>query len=140
MLDPVAFKHCIDLLVERYREQKVDVIAGARVRVGTLMWAARLEGGRRGWECIAAMQCRRARAGSITAIWVAAACRVARCGPAPRAGLSLLLSVRPLLPGFEARGLIFGAPLALALGVAFVPLRKPGKLPGESPVTVWAKP
>lgn len=34
--------------------------------------------------------------------------------------------------GFEARGLIFGAPLALALGCAFVPLRKPGKLPGES--------
>jgi hypothetical protein len=33
--------------------------------------------------------------------------------------------------GFEARGLIFGAPLALALGCAFVPLRKPGKLPGE---------
>lgn len=32
--------------------------------------------------------------------------------------------------GFEARGLIFGAPLALALGCAFVPLRKPGKLPG----------
>jgi adenine phosphoribosyltransferase len=34
--------------------------------------------------------------------------------------------------GFEARGLIFGAPLALALGAAFVPLRKPGKLPGET--------
>eukprot|EP00955_Chlamydomonas_euryale_P098972 365187-Chlamydomonas_euryale.AAC.11 len=33
--------------------------------------------------------------------------------------------------GFEARGLIFGAPLALALKCAFVPLRKPGKLPGE---------
>jgi hypothetical protein len=32
--------------------------------------------------------------------------------------------------GFEARGLIFGAPLALALKCAFVPLRKPGKLPG----------
>jgi adenine phosphoribosyltransferase len=34
--------------------------------------------------------------------------------------------------GFEARGLIFGAPLALALKCAFVPLRKPGKLPGET--------
>lgn len=34
--------------------------------------------------------------------------------------------------GFEARGLIFGAPLALALKVPFVPLRKPGKLPGET--------
>ncbi len=29
------------------------------------------------------------------------------------------------------RGFLFGAPLALALGVAFVPLRKPGKLPRE---------
>ena len=32
--------------------------------------------------------------------------------------------------GFEARGLIFGAPLALLLGVPFIPLRKPKKLPG----------
>lgn len=36
------------------------------------------------------------------------------------------------IAGFEARGLIFGAPLALALKVPFVPLRKPGKLPGET--------
>lgn len=28
--------------------------------------------------------------------------------------------------------MIFGAPLALALDVPFVPLRKPGKLPGET--------
>lgn len=31
--------------------------------------------------------------------------------------------------GTEARGFLFGAPLALAMGVGFVPVRKPGKLP-----------
>lgn len=33
--------------------------------------------------------------------------------------------------GIESRGFIFGAPLADRLGVGFVPVRKPGKLPGE---------
>jgi adenine phosphoribosyltransferase len=32
----------------------------------------------------------------------------------------------------EARGFILGAPLALELGVGFVPARKPGKLPHET--------
>lgn len=31
--------------------------------------------------------------------------------------------------GMESRGFIFGAPLAMALDCAFVPARKPGKLP-----------
>lgn len=34
--------------------------------------------------------------------------------------------------GTEARGFIFGAPLAYALGVAFIPVRKPKKLPRET--------
>ncbi|WP_371372493.1 adenine phosphoribosyltransferase [Thalassotalea aquiviva] len=34
--------------------------------------------------------------------------------------------------GTEARGFLFGAPLALALGVGFVPVRKPGKLPRQT--------
>lgn len=35
------------------------------------------------------------------------------------------------IAGTEARGLIFGAPLAVELGVGFVPVRKPNKLPRE---------
>lgn len=34
--------------------------------------------------------------------------------------------------GMEARGFILAAPVALALGVGFVPVRKPGKLPHET--------
>ncbi len=34
--------------------------------------------------------------------------------------------------GMESRGFIFGAPLAMELGAAFVPARKPGKLPYKS--------
>ena len=59
LLNPVAYKHCVDLLVERYSGQRLDAIAG-----------------------------------------------------------------------FEARGFFFGPPLALAMGLPVVPLRKPKKLPG----------
>ena len=34
--------------------------------------------------------------------------------------------------GIESRGFLFGAPVALALGVGFVPIRKVGKLPHDT--------
>ena len=34
--------------------------------------------------------------------------------------------------GIESRGFLFGVPLALELGVGFVPVRKPGKLPWKT--------
>ncbi|HEX7740338.1 MAG TPA: adenine phosphoribosyltransferase [Marmoricola sp.] len=34
--------------------------------------------------------------------------------------------------GIEARGFILAAPVALALGVGFIPVRKPGKLPATT--------
>ncbi|MEM9191971.1 MAG: adenine phosphoribosyltransferase [Myxococcota bacterium] len=37
-----------------------------------------------------------------------------------------------VVAGIESRGFLFGAPLALRLGAAFVPIRKPGKLPYET--------
>lgn len=36
-----------------------------------------------------------------------------------------------LVAGVEARGFVLGAPLAVRLGVGFVPVRKQGKLPGD---------
>ncbi|XP_008786997.1 adenine phosphoribosyltransferase 1 isoform X1 [Phoenix dactylifera] len=36
-----------------------------------------------------------------------------------------------VVAGIEARGFIFGPPIALAIGAKFIPLRKPRKLPGE---------
>lgn len=37
-----------------------------------------------------------------------------------------------LIIGPEARGFLIGVPLAYALGVGFIPVRKPGKLPSET--------
>lgn len=41
--------------------------------------------------------------------------------------------------GLDARGFIFGPALALQLGVAFVPVRKRGKLPGETVSVTYTK-
>ena len=38
---------------------------------------------------------------------------------------------RDVVVGPEARGFIFGCPVSYALGIGFVPVRKPGKLPRE---------
>lgn len=41
--------------------------------------------------------------------------------------------LRPdVIVGVESRGFVLGAPIALALGVGFVPVRKLGKLPSET--------
>jgi adenine phosphoribosyltransferase len=37
-----------------------------------------------------------------------------------------------VIAGIESRGFVFGAPLALAMGTPFVPIRKLGKLPAET--------
>ncbi|CAE5964837.1 unnamed protein product [Arabidopsis arenosa] len=60
LLDPVAFKHVVDIFVDRYKHMNISLVAGV-----------------------------------------------------------------------EARGFIFGSPIALAIGAKFIPLRKPGKLPGK---------
>lgn len=46
----------------------------------------------------------------------------AMCAPFANAGITHVVAV-------ESRGFLFGMPMALALGVAFAPARKPGKLP-----------
>lgn len=48
---------------------------------------------------------------------------------------ALVERIQPLRPdaivGIESRGFLFGAPVALRLGLPFVPVRKPGRLPAE---------
>jgi adenine phosphoribosyltransferase len=52
-----------------------------------------------------------------------------------RAAVDELVASAPpdidVVVGMEARGFIFAAPVALALGAGFVPVRKPGKLPRD---------
>ena len=52
-----------------------------------------------------------------------------------RAAINALVALAPpdidVVVGMEARGFILAAPVALELGAGFVPVRKPGKLPGE---------
>ncbi|MFZ1411536.1 MAG: adenine phosphoribosyltransferase [Micropruina sp.] len=52
-----------------------------------------------------------------------------------RAAIDELVAMAPpdidIVVGMEARGFIFAGPVALRLGAGFVPVRKPGKLPGE---------
>ena len=37
-----------------------------------------------------------------------------------------------IIVGMESRGFIFGMPMAYQMGIGFVPVRKPGKLPAET--------
>lgn len=58
-------------------------------------------------------------------------------GEAYRAAVDALVKqIRPWKPelilGPEARGFLLGAPVAYALKAGFVPVRKPGKLPGNT--------
>lgn len=43
-----------------------------------------------------------------------------------------------VVAGIEARGFIFGAPVAQALGAGFVPVRKAGKLPHETSAATYS--
>lgn len=43
-----------------------------------------------------------------------------------------------IIVGAEARGFIFGPPMAMELGIGFAPVRKPGKLPGETHLISYA--
>jgi adenine phosphoribosyltransferase len=42
------------------------------------------------------------------------------------------------IAGIESRGFVFGVPVALALGLPFVPIRKKGKLPAECVAVEYA--
>ncbi|CDO56151.1 hypothetical protein DV451_003195 [Geotrichum candidum] len=56
-------------------------------------------------------------------------------------GLKLRIGERKVdvIVGLDARGFLFGPTLALQLGAAFVPVRKQGKVPGETVSAVYEK-
>ena len=57
------------------------------------------------------------------------------CPQAYQACVDAIVELAPenidVVVGMEARGFMFAAPVALELGVGFVPVRKPGKLPRD---------
>jgi len=58
-------------------------------------------------------------------------------GPAYKYAIDLMVEYAKargaeIIVGPEARGFIFGCPVAAALGIGFAPIRKPGKLPREA--------
>ncbi len=59
-----------------------------------------------------------------------------------RAAIDALVEMAPpdvdVVVGMEARGFMFAAPVALRLGAGFVPVRKPGKLPGDVHAETYA--
>ena len=59
------------------------------------------------------------------AAYAAAVAALTRAAQAASSGFDVVA-------GVEARGFLLGAPLALAAGVGFVPIRKAGKLPGAT--------
>ncbi|NNG19073.1 adenine phosphoribosyltransferase [Naumannella sp. ID2617S] len=58
------------------------------------------------------------------------------------AAVDELVAISPgqidVVVGMEARGFIFAAPVALAMGAGFVPVRKPGKLPRATVAETFA--
>lgn len=56
-------------------------------------------------------------------------------------GLKLRIGDRKVdvIVGLDARGFLFGPTLALQLGASFVPVRKQGKVPGETVSAVYEK-
>lgn len=125
LLDPRAFQLTVDALYDRYKDQKIDAVAGGCVCVLQLrvccVSSSILRTKGRGLS-MHSQPCVQHSTSSNTP-------RGAHPPISPCEHTTCLVTSRTAA-GFEARGLIFGAPLALALGCAFVPLRKPGKLPG----------
>ncbi|KAJ8464574.1 hypothetical protein OPV22_027126 [Ensete ventricosum] len=101
LLEPEAFKNTVDLFVERYSGKNISVVAVGRA------------------HSLTALPSQTYRFNMCFIIVGSFAC------------LMIDLHQWKTAKGIEARGFIFGPPIALAIGAKFVPLRKPRKLPGE---------
>ncbi|KAK9203528.1 hypothetical protein WN943_013783 [Citrus x changshan-huyou] len=103
LLKPKEFKDTIDMFVERYKGKNISVVADfdPELEKEPFYHSDLLQSG--GCPILARKKMR----------------------------ISIIQSIVPDVDGIEARGFIFGPPIALAIGAKFVPLRKPKKLPGK---------
>ncbi|KAG6788473.1 hypothetical protein POTOM_004540 [Populus tomentosa] len=141
LLNPKAFKDTIDLFVERYKGKNISVVAGSDlgglwlvmdahpVKKIVASFAPEIDGVlriRSAFKCT--LLCPVVWA--LESVSILLCCRISSSACVPRL-VSWRSSLSNSSAGIEARGFIFGPPIALAIGAKFVPLRKPRKLPGE---------
>ncbi|KAL6007897.1 hypothetical protein ACLOJK_033401 [Asimina triloba] len=141
LLNTKAFKNTIDLFVERYKGKNITVVAALFCHLLTSLLQSVT-------VAVVAVKPRNPKPDFFPSFRKVATTvgslnkELTACVPVPTLSWDAInLHSEGFFPtrtvvliactGVEARGFIFGPPIALAIGAKFVPLRKPRKLPGE---------
>ncbi|URE21224.1 adenine phosphoribosyltransferase [Musa troglodytarum] len=133
LLDPKAFKDTVDLFVEQYTGRGISVVAGKSPELPHLQWLRDVKSSSPLSVQISVDAIAMGELNDINGLvlHLVAVLQIAAFGGGNSEISSPQCDFFPIMTGVEARGFIFGPPIALAIGAKFVPLRKPRKLPGE---------